>query len=156
MPSPQPNPLIEDPLSLEQQVCFALVVAARTVVSVYKPVLAPLGLTHPKYLVMLALWGEQPLTVRKLASLLQLDPATLSPLLKRLEALGYLERRRDPHDERSLAVSLTPAGEALRVRALDVPPTIVRKLGMDLEELKQLHAQLTLVIDAATQAVEAS
>ena len=156
MPPPPTNPPIDDPLALEQQVCFALVVAARTVVSVYKPVLAPLGLTHPKYLVMLALWGEQPLTVRKLATLLQLDPATLSPLPKRLEALGYIERRRDPHDERSLAVSLTAAGEALREQALDVPPAIVQKLGMDLAELKQLQGQLGRVIDAATEALEVS
>lgn len=154
MSAPAPNGPTDDPLALEQQVCFALVVAARTVVSVYKPVLAPLGLTHPKYLVMLALWGEQPLTVRKLATLLQLDPATLSPLLKRLEALGYIERRRDPHDERSLAVSLTAKGEALREQALEVPPAIVQRLGMDLEELRQLQGQLARVIDAATQAVD--
>ena len=137
MPPPPTNPPIDDPLALEQQVCFALVVAART-------------------LVMLALWGEQPLTVRKLATLLQLDPATLSPLLKRLEALGYIERRRDPHDERSLAVSLTAAGEALREQALAVPPAIVQKLGMDLAELKQLQGQLGRVIDAATEALEVS
>lgn len=154
MPSSKTTAVIEDPLALEEQVCFALVVAARTVVSVYKPVLAPMGLTHPQYLVMLALWGEQPLTVRRLASLLQLDPATLSPLLKRLEALGYVERRRDPQDERSLAVSLTAKGQALREQALEVPPTIVQKLGMDLPELKRMHAQLTRVIGAATQAME--
>ncbi|MGN6162152.1 MAG: MarR family winged helix-turn-helix transcriptional regulator [Marmoricola sp.] len=147
------NPTGENVLALEQQVCFALVVAARTVVGVYKPVLAPLGLTHPQYLVMLALWGEQPLTVRRLADLLQLDPATLSPLLKRLEALGYVERRRDPQDERSLAVSLTAEGQALRDQALNVPPAIVERLGIDLAELKSLQAQLTRVIGAATAAL---
>ena len=160
MPRSKPNPGVldgvENPLALEEQVCFALVVAARTVVSVYKPVLAPMGLTHPQYLVMLALWGEQPLTVRRLAGLLQLEPATLSPLLKRLESLGYVERRRDPKDERSLAVSLTAKGQALREEALNVPPTIVEKLGMDLAELKRLQTQLTRVIGAATHALEAA
>jgi len=155
MPSSKTS-AVENPLALEEQVCFALVVAARTVVGVYKPVLAPMGLTHPQYLVMLALWGEQPLTVRRLAGMLQLDSATLSPLLKRLEALGYVERRRDPADERSLAISLTAKGQALREQALNVPPTIVERLGMDLPELKRMHAQLTQVIAAATQALETS
>ena len=97
---------LEDPLALEQQVCFALSVAARNVVAVYKPLLEPMGLTHPKYLVMLALWQHEPLSVRDLSRLLQLDPGTLSPLLKRLEHLGLLRRGRDPHDERVLAVVL--------------------------------------------------
>src|SRR5688500_7830901 len=86
----------EDMLALERQVCFALSVAARNVVAVYRPVLEPLGLTHPQYLVMLALWQHGPLSVRELSGLLQLDPGTLSPLLKRLEAAGYVRRDRDP------------------------------------------------------------
>src|SRR3954463_12785350 len=97
---------IPDPLSLENQVCFALAVAARGVVAVYRPLLEPMGLTHPQYLVMLALWQHAPLSVRRLSELLQLDPGTLSPLLKRLEAIGYLRRERDPTDERSLAITL--------------------------------------------------
>ena len=103
-----------DPLALENQVCFALAVAARTVISVYRPLLEPMNLTHPQYLVMLALWGEAPLSVTELGRRLELDPGTLSPLLKRLEAAGYLTRGRDEADERSLAVRLTPAGVALR------------------------------------------
>ena len=85
----------EDMLALERQVCFALSVAARNVVAVYRPVLEPLGLTHPQYLVMLALWQHGPLSVKDLSGLLQLDPGTLSPLLKRLEAAGLLRRERD-------------------------------------------------------------
>src|SRR6185295_2803247 len=85
-----------DPLALEEQVCFALSVAARGVVGVYRPLLEPMGLTHPQYLVMLALWQHAPLSVRGLSELLQLDPGTLSPLLKRLEASGYLRRERKP------------------------------------------------------------
>ena len=85
----------DDMLALERQVCFALSVAARNVVAVYRPVLEPLGLTHPQYLVMLALWQHGPLSVKDLSGLLQLDPGTLSPLLKRLEAAGLLRRERD-------------------------------------------------------------
>src|SRR3954453_17626729 len=111
-----------DPLALEHQVCFALSVAARGVVAVYKPLLEPMNLTHPQYLVMLALWQHAPLSVKDLSRLLQLDPGTLSPLLKRLEAAGYLRRTRNPRDERALAVELTGEGRALRRQALKVPP----------------------------------
>jgi DNA-binding MarR family transcriptional regulator len=140
-----------DPLALEEQVCFALSVAARGVVAVYRPLLEPMGLTHPQYLVMLALWQHAPLSVRRLSELLQLDPGTLSPLLKRLEAIGYLRRDRDPADERSLAVTLTTAGQQLRARAEQIPPAVVQRLGMPLQDLKDLHAALTRVIDAASQ-----
>lgn len=137
-----------DPLALEQQVCFALSVAARSVVAVYRPLLEPMGLTHPQYLVMLALWQHAPLSVRDLSRLLQLDPGTLSPLLKRLETIGYLHRRRDPADERSLAITLTPSGTALRARATEIPPAVVQRLGLPVAELRTLHAALTSVIAA--------
>ena len=86
----EPPETPEDPLALERQVCFALGVASRRVLSIYRPLLEPMGLTHPQYLVMLALWGETPLSVGKIGSLLQLDSPTLSPLLKRLEAAGLV------------------------------------------------------------------
>ncbi|MET0863264.1 MAG: MarR family transcriptional regulator [Nakamurella sp.] len=138
-----------DPLALDQQVCFALVVAARSVVAVYRPVLERLGLTHPQYLVMLALWQYAPLSVKRLSALLQLDPGTLSPLLKRLEAAGLLTRRRASQDERLLSVELTDAGAALRDQALGVPPAVVQRLGMTVAELQALHGALTRVIAAA-------
>jgi DNA-binding MarR family transcriptional regulator len=138
-----------DPLALEQQVCFALSVAARSVVALYRPLLEPMGLTHPQYLVMLALWQHTPLSVRRLSELLQLDPGTLSPLLKRLEAIGYLRRERDRSDERSLAITLTDRGRALRAEAEKIPPAVVERLGMPIEELRRLHAALTQVITAA-------
>jgi MarR family transcriptional regulator, organic hydroperoxide resistance regulator len=141
-----------DPLELERQVCFALSVAARGVVGIYRPLLEPMGLTHPQYLVMLALWQQAPLSVRELSGLLQLDPGTLSPLLKRLEAIGYVRRRRDPSDERSLAVTLTPSGQALRAEAEKIPPAVVERLGMPIEELQDLHTALTRVIGAAGRA----
>ncbi len=140
----------QDPLALDRQVCFAVVVAARNIVSLYRPVLEPMGLTHPQYLVMLALWEQAPLSVKSLSSLLQLDPGTLSPLLKRLEAAGLLTRRRDAHDERLLSVALTAKGSALREQALKVPPAIVERLGMSIDELETLHRALTRVIAAST------
>jgi DNA-binding MarR family transcriptional regulator len=148
-------PDLVDPLALENQVCFALAVAARTVISVYKPLLEPMNLTHPQYLVMLALWQQAPLSVTELGRRLELDPGTLSPLLKRLEAAGYVTRGRDRDDERSLAVRLTPAGTALRERAERIPPAIVERLAMDLGELRELHGSLTEVIEAARKAQQA-
>jgi DNA-binding MarR family transcriptional regulator len=141
---------VEDPLALEQQVCFALSVAARSVVAIYRPLLEPMGLTHPQYLVMLALWQHAPLSVRRLSELLQLDPGTLSPLLKRLEAIGYVRRERDRSDERSLALTLTERGRALRADAERIPPAVVERLGMPIEELRRVHEALTRVIAAAT------
>ena len=135
-----------DLLALESQVCFALAVASRRVIGLYRPVLEPMGLTHPQYLVMLALWQHEPLSVRRLGELLSLEPATLSPLLKRLETIGYLERNRDAADERTLRVVLTDRGRALREQALGVPPAIMAKLGMDVDQLRDLHAVLTAVI----------
>ncbi|MFG1880880.1 MarR family winged helix-turn-helix transcriptional regulator [Micromonospora sp. NPDC049102] len=140
-----------DPLALEQQVCFALSVAARSVVAVYRPLLEPMGLTHPQYLVMLALWQHAPLSGRDLSRLLQLDPGTLSPLLKRLEAAGYLRRERDAADERSLAVTLTASGADLRARAEQIPAAIVQRLGLPVEDLQHLHAVLTQVIAATNR-----
>ncbi|MFB9719641.1 MarR family winged helix-turn-helix transcriptional regulator [Planobispora longispora] len=140
---------IADPLSLENQVCFALAVASRSVIGLYRPVLEPMGLTHPQYLVMLALWQRAPLSVKDLSRLLQLEPATLSPLLKRLEAAGLIERRRSRADERSLAVTLTGEGRALREQAEKIPAAIVERLGMDVAELQGLHQALTRVIAAA-------
>jgi len=141
--------MADDPLELERQVCFALSVASRSVVALYRPLLEPMGLTHPQYLVMLALWQNAPLSGRDLSRLLQLDPGTLSPLLKRLETIGYVDRQRDPGDERSLAVTLTARGRALRAEAEKIPPAIVARLGMPIEELESLHAALTRVITAA-------
>ncbi|MFB6720999.1 MarR family winged helix-turn-helix transcriptional regulator [Kribbella sp. NPDC056345] len=146
----------QNPLALEHQVCFALAVAARTVIALYRPVLEPMGLTHPQYLVMLALWEHEPVSVKDLSRMLQLEPATLSPLLKRLESAGLLRRDRSATDERALAVALTPKGRALRDEALEVPPAIVERLGMDVDELMDLHGRLTKVIAAATGGVEKS
>jgi len=138
-----------DLLALENQVCFALAVASRSVNALYRPVLEPMGLTHPQYLVMLALWARSPRSVRDLGKKLQLNPATLSPLLKRLEALGYVARHRSTSDERVLEITTTDAGAALRAQAETVPPRIIERLGMGLDELDALRGSLHRVIEAA-------
>ncbi|WP_022883145.1 MarR family winged helix-turn-helix transcriptional regulator [Gryllotalpicola ginsengisoli] len=144
----------DDLLALENQVCFALAVASRSVIGMYRPLLEPLGLTHPQYLVMLALWERGPQSLRRLADALRLEPATLSPLLKRLEALGYVRRERDPGDDRALKVELTSKGAALRTRALEIPPAVMRRLGMGVAELSSLRDTLTRLI-AAVDAIPA-
>ncbi|UGT60260.1 MarR family winged helix-turn-helix transcriptional regulator [Nocardia asteroides] len=144
--------IAEDPLRLDRQVCFALAVANRSVLAVYRPLLEPLGLTHPQYLVLLALWGEAPMSVKAIAEALQLDSATLSPLLKRLAGAGLISRGRDPEDERSLQVDLTDAGRALRTRAEQIPPAVVERLGVTLGDLEELHTVLNRVNAAARRA----
>lgn len=166
MPSPAPAPTASlapdsgqpdaapiNPLALERQVCFALAVASRSVIGVYRPVLERLGLTHPQYLVMLALWEQSPLSVSDVARLLQLDLATASPLIKRLEGLGLVDRRRDPADERTLRVTLTDAGRELRTEALKVPGTVMGRLDLTLEDVQTLHAALTPLIAKSRAAV---
>ncbi|NQX25949.1 MarR family transcriptional regulator [Microbacteriaceae bacterium VKM Ac-2854] len=139
-----------DPLALQNQVCFSLAVAARTVIALYRPILEPMGLTHPQYLVMLALWEQSPRSVSDLGRALQLEPATLSPLLKRLEAIGYVTRRRNTADERLLDIALTDSGAALREQALTVPPQIVERLDVPMDELVAIRDSLTRLIGAAT------
>src|ERR1700709_2381933 len=113
--------LATDPLALDRQVCFALAAASRSVIGRSRPVLEPLGLTHPQYLVMLALWERSPRTARDIAAALFLEPPTLTPLLKRLEAAGLVSRARTPEDERELRIELTDPGVTLRSRAEQVP-----------------------------------
>jgi MarR family transcriptional regulator, organic hydroperoxide resistance regulator len=139
-----------DPLALDRQVCFALAAASRSVIALYRPVLEPLGLTHPQYLVMLALWERSPRTVRDMGETLVLEPATLSPLLKRLESAGLVTRTRKADDERALDVELTPSGRALRSQAEAVPGQIVKRLGMKIAELESTRDALTRLLVAAT------
>ncbi|GAA3698701.1 MarR family transcriptional regulator [Arthrobacter ginkgonis] len=141
----------DDDLLLERQFCFALAAASRTVISAYKPVLQEMNLTHPQYLVMLALWEKSPRSVKEIGEMLMLAPATLSPLLKRLEGAGYITRRREKVDERTLVVGLTPAGTALRTRALGVPETMLQKLSLTREQAAQLRddmVRLTNIVQA--------
>jgi len=148
-----------DPLALERQVCFALAITNRAVLAVYRPLLEPLGLTHPQYLVMLALWDHHradrtgdALSVKEIATSLQLDSATLSPMLKRLETLGLITRSRSRADERATDVELTKTGQQLRRRALKIPPAVIERLGVGLDELEHLHTVLTRINAAALAA----
>jgi MarR family transcriptional regulator, organic hydroperoxide resistance regulator len=154
-----PKALVEhvDPLALERQVCFALAITNRAVLAIYRPLLGPLGLTHPQYLVMLTLWDHlssdhEPLSVKDIAALLQLNSATLSPMLKRLQAQGLITRTRSATDERTTHVELTPQGVRLRRQALKIPPAVVDRLGVELAELEHLHEVLTSINAAALAA----
>lgn len=141
------------PLDLEQQVCFSLSIAARGVVAAYRPLLEPLNLTHPQYLVMVALWQHGPRTVKELGALLMLDSGTLSPMLKRLQAMGLVLRERGAADERQVLVSLTDQGQSLRSEAEAVHEKVVERLGLSATDVDHLHQVLRDVI-AATSRLE--
>ncbi len=138
-------------LALDKQLCFALYSASLAMTKVYKPLLAPLGLTYPQYLVMLALWEQDGQTVSGLGDKLALDSGTLTPLLKRLEAQGQLSRERDAGDERRVIVRLTAAGRKLRIAARSVPQAIGRASGCELGEIVELTRQLTAVRDSLSR-----
>jgi DNA-binding MarR family transcriptional regulator len=144
------DPGQEEDLLLEHQLCFALTVAARSVVGAYKPVLEKLNLTHPQYLVMLCLWEASPRTVRNISDALAQEPATISPLLRRLEAAGLITRRRVDGNERALAVELTAEGAALRQEALKVPGTMMERLGLTRTQVAELHTSMMGLIAATS------
>jgi MarR family transcriptional regulator, organic hydroperoxide resistance regulator len=129
-------------LALDHQLCFALYSASLAMTKLYKPLLEPLGLTYPQYLVMLVLWEGDGVTVGQVGERLALDSGTLTPLLKRLEATGRVQRLRDAADERRVLLQLTPAGRALKARAAAVPPTIAQASGCSLNELSELTSRL--------------
>lgn len=141
-----------DWLALDRQLCFALYSASHAMTRAYQPLLAPLGLTYPQYLVMLVLWQQDGLTVSQLGDRLTLDSATLTPLLKRLEAAGHLRRLRDAADERRLRLQLTPAGRALRARATHIPTTLAAATGCGLDQLTSLVQQLSALRDRLSTA----
>jgi len=128
---------------LDQQLCFALYSASGLMTKLYRPLLEPLGLTYPQYLAMLALWEHAPSTVGDLGEALGLDSATLTPLLKRLEANGLVTRRRDAADERRVLVEPTAKGLALRARTQDVSAGLACAMPLEAAELKSLHRTLT-------------
>lgn len=143
---------IADPLELDRQVCFALAVASRSVIAFYRPILEPLGLTHPQYLVMLALWEQSPVRFGELAKRLNLDLATLSPLIRRLEAAGLVQRRKGEDDARVVEIEPTDAGRALREQAIQVPIQVVDRLGLPIERLEALRNELGALIEAVGSA----
>ena len=138
-------------LRLDDQLCFALYTASRTVTAFYRPLLEALGLTYPQYLVLLVLWGRGPSLVKELGAALDLDSGTLSPLLKRLEAAGLIRRERRAEDERSVAITLTAAGAALKLRCERLPALVAGAMGLDAAGLARLRGQIRR-LGAAVQA----
>ena len=150
---------VSDAFALDQQVCFALYTASRATTAVYRPHLDRLGITYPQYLVMLALWERDGRGVQDLCDALALDTGTLSPLLKRLEAAGLIERRRQSTDERRVVVHLTDAGIEMRSAAQDIPECIARASGLDIAELVALRDTLhrmTAALHTATSTTTGS
>ena len=135
-------------LRLNRQVCFAMYSASRAATAAYRPMLEELGLTYPQYLAMLVLWEAEPRSVRELGEELGLDSGTLSPLLKRLEALGLVQRRRSAEDERRVEVFLTDAGAALSAKASGIPQRLADAAGLTAAELDQLRDTLGRLTNA--------
>ena len=129
-------------LNVDLQMCFALYSASLTMTKAYKPLLAALNLTYPQYLVLLVLWEKETMTVSSLGERLFSDSGTLTPLLKRLEKLGFIQRQRSAEDERKVIVSLTRAGKELHSLAANVPTQISCSTGCSLAEIKLLNEQL--------------
>lgn len=142
MPSPAATPDEDAWLRLDHQLCFALYASSLAMTKLYKPLLAPLGLTYPQYLVMLVLWEQNPASVSQLGERLQLDSGTLTPLLKRMEQAGWLQRERDPADERRVLVALSEAGATLKTRAAAVPRQVACAAACSLDELQSLTHRL--------------
>lgn len=148
---PLPSPPEAD-LLLENQLCFKLYAASRLVIRGYRPLLERLGLTYPQYLAMLVLWEwqaqppEQP-TVKALGERLMLDSGTLTPLLKRLEQLGHVQRRRAAQDEREVHLALTPLGLALRDETAALRAQLICDSGLDLDEMVELRARLSELLE---------
>ncbi|ARF82427.1 MarR family winged helix-turn-helix transcriptional regulator [Kitasatospora aureofaciens] len=142
----------EELLRLDQQICFSLNAASRAFGGVYRVLLRDLGLTYPQYLVMLVLWEDGELPVKRIGERLRLDSGTLSPLLKRLETAGLVRRERSQEDERSVTVTLTAEGSALRGRAGQVPRRLLAATGLpveDLAALRELLDRVTVALDSA-------
>jgi MarR family transcriptional regulator, organic hydroperoxide resistance regulator len=135
-------------LRLDQQLCFALYAASRAVTAAYRPVLSELNLTYPQYLVLMVLWEDGRVTVGRLGERLQLDSGTLSPLLKRLEANGFLRRERSSSDERQVEVTLTDAGRRLEGRAQCIPEQVFSASGLTVAQAEQLRDAARQLSDA--------
>ena len=129
-------------MKLSNQLCFPLYAAARNVTGLYTPWLRPLGLTYTQYIVFLVLWEKDALTVGEIGERLMLDNGTLSPLLKKMEQAGYVERQRSREDERVVVITLTEAGRALQEKAKDIPVQVAGCIDLSPEKAQTLYALL--------------
>lgn len=136
-------------LKLENQLCFQLYSASRMMTKLYQPLLKPLGITYPQYLVMLVLW-EKPIgskfTVTEIGDLLFLDSGTLTPLLKRLELKRIIQRQRDSEDERQVIIRLTPAGEAMKQQARKIPEKLTCQTGKNMTDVAGMRESLKVLV----------
>ena len=131
-----------DAMKLSNQLCFPLYAAARNVTGLYTPWLKPLGLTYTQYIVFLVLWEKDGISVTEIGEKLMLDNGTLSPLLKKLEKAGYVERHRRPEDDRVVEITLTDAGRALREKAEDIPFKVAGCIDLPPEKARTLYELL--------------
>jgi DNA-binding MarR family transcriptional regulator len=136
-----------DQLKLDRQLCFLLYGASRAVTQLYQPLLAPLGLTYPQYLVMMVLWESDGAAVGTLCDRLYLDSGTLTPLITRLESAGLVDRRRSRRDARVVDVHLTTAGKRLKRAAASIPEALLCRIGLDLKDYPRIHRELKTLFD---------
>ena len=134
------NPALK--LELGEYLCYSIYAASHAFNRVYKPLLDRLNLTYPQYLVMVALWEQDDQTVGSLGAKLALDSNTLTPLLKRIESVGYIRRTRDAVDERQVKIRLTDAGQALRAEAASIPACVLEASGLSIEDHRRLQEQI--------------
>ncbi len=137
---------MDEALRLENQLCFPLYACARRVIGQYTPLLKPLNLTYTQYIVFLVLWEEKTVTVRELCRKLYLDSGTLTPVLKKMEAQGYIIRKRNPEDERVVTVTLTEEGSALREKAKEIPAQMGKCMTLTEQEIVSLYGILYKIL----------
>ena len=137
---------MDEALRLENQLCFPLYACARRVIGQYTPLLKPLNLTYTQYIVFLVLWEEKTVTVRELCRKLYLDSGTLTPVLKKMEAQGYIIRKRNSEDERVVTVTLTEEGSALREKAKDIPAQMGKCMTLTEQEIGSLYGILYKIL----------
>lgn len=142
---------MEDLLKLDKQLCFSVYVLHREIMQCYRPILKNIGLTYPQYITMMTLWEKDDLTVNQVGEILQLDNGTLTPLLKRLESKGYLERKRSKEDERVVKIHLTEKGTKLKEKATCIPIELAKAMNLNLEEMEQLKTLSDKVVQKINQ-----
>lgn len=145
-----------DMLKLDNQLCFSLYVCSKEIIRKYKPLLDPYDLTYTGYIIMMALWEEDNITIKALGKKLYLDSGTLTPLLKKLESQGYIKRTRSKDDERNVYISLTEKGKNLKDEALCIPNKMICLLGLDQKKGMKLIKDLHKIIDTLTSCEEDS
>ena len=138
-------------LCLDEQLCFPIYAASNLIVKAYRPFLTPLGLTYPQYLVMLVLWEKECVSVGDLGQILHLDSGTLTPLLKRMETSGLINRSRDPNDERRVFISLKDKGRDLSAEAEKIPKELTKNIEFD--SLNQLRDELKVLVNLLSERI---